>query len=121
MTEKNIDWDNLGFNAYKTKSMFKAYYAPTIGWQVEGLIPYGDVTLSPASTILNYGQGIFEGTKAYKTSKGRVVCFRLENNEKRFSISSERYDLIKELFCLSLIIFFICSKYFLFFSPKITN
>ena len=48
MIEKNIDWDNLGFNAYKTKSMFKAYYAPTIGWQVEGLIPYGDVTLSPA-------------------------------------------------------------------------
>ena len=90
MIEKNIDWDNLGFNAYKTKSMFKAYYAPTIGWQVEGLIPYGDVTLSPASTILNYGQGIFEGTKAYKTSKGRVVCFRLEENEKRFSISSER-------------------------------
>ena len=23
MIEKNIDWDNLGFNAYKTKSMFK--------------------------------------------------------------------------------------------------
>ena len=90
MIEKNIDWDNLGFNAYKTKSMFKAYYTPTIGWQAEGLIPYGDVTLSPASTILNYGQGIFEGTKAYKTSKGRVVFFRLEENEKRFSISSER-------------------------------
>ena len=90
MIEKNIDWDNLGFNAYKTKSMFKAYYAPKNGWQAEGLIPYGDVTLSPASTILNYGQGIFEGTKAYKTSKGRVVCFRLEENEKRFSISSER-------------------------------
>ena len=88
MIEKNIDWDNLGFNAYKTKSMFKAFYAPTIGWQAEGLIPYGDVTLSPASTILNYGQGIFEGTKAYKTSKSRVVCFRLVDNEKRFSISS---------------------------------
>ena len=29
MIEKNIDWDNLGFNAYKTKSMFKAHYAPT--------------------------------------------------------------------------------------------
>ena len=78
MIEKNIDWDNLGFNAYKTKSMFKAHYTPTIGWQAEGLIPYGDVTLSPASTILNYGQGIFEGTKAYKTSKSRVVFFRLE-------------------------------------------
>ena len=59
MIGKNIDWDNLGFNAYKTKSMFKAHYAPNTGWQAEGLIPYGDVTLSPASTILNYGQGIF--------------------------------------------------------------
>lgn len=90
MINKNIDWDNLGFNAHKTKSMFKAFYSPVTGWQKEGLVPYGDVILSPASTILNYGQGIFEGTKAYKTSKGRVVCFRIKENEKRFSISSER-------------------------------
>ena len=76
MKNKKIDWDNLGFNAHETKSMFRANYTPEDNWQVEGLIPYGDVSLSPASTVLNYGQGIFEGTKAYQTSRDRVVSFR---------------------------------------------
>ncbi len=53
MKTKKIDWDNLGFNAHETKSMFRANYTPEDGWQVEGLIPYGDVSLSPASTVLN--------------------------------------------------------------------
>ena len=28
-------------------------------------------SLEPAATILNYGQGIFEGMKAFRTEKGR--------------------------------------------------
>ena len=90
MKNKKIDWDNLGFNAHETKSMFRANYTPEDNWQVEGLVPYGDVSLSPASTVLNYGQGIFEGTKAYQTSRERVVCFRLKDNANRFLSSSER-------------------------------
>ena len=90
MKNKKIDWNNLGFNAHETKSMFRANYTPENNWQIEGLVPYGNVSLSPASTVLNYGQGIFEGTKAYQTSKERVVCFRLEDNAKRFRASSER-------------------------------
>ena len=39
----------------------------------KGLVPYGDIKLSPAATVLNYGQGVFEGTKAYETSKKHVV------------------------------------------------
>ena len=90
MNKKDIDWDNLGFYAHETKSMFKAIYTAEKKWQVEGLIPYGNVSMSPASTILNYGQGIFEGTKAYRTSKDRVVGFRIEENAARFASSSER-------------------------------
>ena len=90
MKNKKIDWDNLGFNAHETKSMYRANYTPENKWQIEGLVPYGDISLSPASTVLNYGQGIFEGTKAYQTSRERVVCFRLKDNAKRFRASSER-------------------------------
>ena len=39
MKNKKIDWDNLGFNAHETKSMFRANYTPESNWQVEGLIP----------------------------------------------------------------------------------
>jgi|TARA_B110000240_G_C13488841_1_gene448705 branched-chain amino acid aminotransferase len=90
MNKKDIDWDNLGFYAHETKSMFKAVYTPGKKWQVEGLIPYGNVSMSPASTVLNYGQGVFEGTKAYRTSKNRVAGFRIEDNAARFESSSER-------------------------------
>ena len=89
--KQKIDWDNLGFNAYKTRSMFVANWDPAQNkWEVKGLVPYGDISLSPASTVLNYGQGIFEGTKAYLSSKERVVFFRLEENAKRFNSSSKR-------------------------------
>jgi len=88
--KKNIDWDNLGFNAHNTRSMFIANWDPVGEWNIKGLVPYGDISLSPASTVLNYGQGIFEGTKAYLSSKDRVVLFRLEENAKRFNSSSRR-------------------------------
>ena len=32
--------------------------------------------MSPAAGVLNYGQGLFEGMKAYRTVAGRVVLFR---------------------------------------------
>ena len=38
--------------------------------------PYGPLEVSPAAGVLNYGQGLFEGMKAYRTVAGRVVLFR---------------------------------------------
>ena len=64
MIEKNIDWDNLGFNAYKQKACLRPItHLPLVG-KAEGLIPYGDVTLSPASTIFKLWAGYFEGTRS---------------------------------------------------------
>ena len=88
--KQNIDWDNLGFNAYKTKSMYIARFDSNGMCLDKGLIPYGDIKLSPAATVLNYGQGVFEGTKAYETSNKHVVFFRLNDNAKRFNNSCLR-------------------------------
>ena len=85
-----IDWDNLGFNAHETKSMYIAEFDFSGKCLNKGLVPYGDIKLSPAATVLNYGQGVFEGTKAYETSKKHVVFFRLEDNAKRFNNSCLR-------------------------------
>lgn len=49
------------------------------------VLPFGNLSLSPAATILNYGQGIFEGIKAHRTAKGRIVVFRPDQNSVRFS------------------------------------
>ena len=88
--KQSIDWDNLGFNAHETKSMYIAKFDSNGNCLDKGLVPYGDIKLSPAATVLNYGQGVFEGTKAYESSKNQVVFFRLEDNAKRFNNSCLR-------------------------------
>ena len=67
-SKQNIDWNNLGFDVHETRSMYMATCTSSGTWSNEGLVPYGEISLSPAAAVLNYGQGVFEGTKAYRTS-----------------------------------------------------
>ena len=83
---KQIDWDSLGFNALETRSMFKATCKTGERWSEGKLVPYGTIALSPASGVLNYGQGVFEGTKAFHTAKDRIVLFRPEMNAQRMAM-----------------------------------
>ena len=46
--------------------------------------------LSPAAVVLNYGQGVFEGTKAFHTADDRIGLFRIDKNAKRLAWSTER-------------------------------
>ncbi|CAK9071783.1 unnamed protein product [Durusdinium trenchii] len=58
-------------------------------------------TICAVATVLNYGQGIFEGLKAFRTSKGRTVLFRPEKNAQRMASGAERFlmpPVPKELF-----------------------
>ena len=55
---KKIDWDNLGFNVIETRSMYEATFNSSGKWESRGLKPYGNISLSPASAVLNYGQGV---------------------------------------------------------------
>tara|TARA_Y100000590_G_scaffold129160_1_gene147675 strand:- start:502 stop:1536 length:1035 start_codon:yes stop_codon:yes gene_type:complete len=88
--EININWDKLGFEVLETKSMFRAIYPKEGQWSSGELIPYGPIELSPAAGVLNYGQGVFEGMKALRSSKGNVVLFRPDMNAKRIIRSSRR-------------------------------
>ncbi|XP_061336401.1 branched-chain-amino-acid aminotransferase 2, chloroplastic-like isoform X1 [Gastrolobium bilobum] len=54
------------------------------------LTRYGNIELSPFAGILNYGQGIFEGLKAYRTEDGRVLVFRPEENALRMKAGADR-------------------------------
>ena len=85
-----IDWDSLGFNLVKTRSMFTAECQSGEKWENGSLIPYGNIELSPAAVVLNYGQGVFEGTKAFQTKGGGVALFRIDKNASRISWSTER-------------------------------
>ena len=90
MNKQNIDWDALGFGVYPTRSMWRSTCPIDGDWTSGGLIPYGNIEISPAAGVLNYGQGVFEGMKAYHSAKNRIVLFRPDMNGKRIASSSKR-------------------------------
>ena len=90
LQKQKIDWESLGFGIYPTRSMWKSTSNSNGQWDEGGLIPYGNIEISPAAGVLNYGQGIFEGMKAHHSSKDRVVLFRPDMNAKRISRSCKR-------------------------------
>ena len=86
----NINWDSLGFDVVATKSMFTANCSKEGQWSGGSLVPYGNIEISPAAVVLNYGQGVFEGTKAFHTHKDNIVLFRPDRNANRMSWSTKR-------------------------------
>ena len=83
MKPDKIDYDNLTFSFTETKSMYVSKCDIDGTWEKGELIPYNNISISPAATILNYGQGLFEGMKAYRTKNNRIIMFRPKENAKR--------------------------------------
>jgi len=89
VNSERIDYYNLGFGFIETNEMFISDHKNG-KWDDGKLVPLGMIQLSPAATILNYGQGIFEGLKALRAKNGKITLFRPEENAKRFNKSAER-------------------------------
>ena len=64
---------NPGFGQVFTDHMVAARYAPDLGWHDARLTAYAPLTLDPATSVLHYGQAIFEGLKAYHQPDGSVA------------------------------------------------
>ena len=76
------DPDHLPFGKIFTDHMFLMDYDVERGWHDGRIVPYGPLSLDPASTVFHYGQEMFEGLKAYKTKDGRVQLFRPDMNRQ---------------------------------------
>ena len=102
LKEKPKDETKLGFGHIFTDHMFVMNYDTGKGWNNARIVPFGDISLSPAAMCLHYGQEIFEGLKAYRTADGSVQLFRPDENFKRMNVSAERMVIpkIDEEFCL---------------------
>lgn len=83
------DVNNVPFGKVFSDHMFVAEYKEG-KWHQGKIMPYQDVPMSLALSALHYGQAIFEGMKAYKTSTGEVNLFRALDNFKRLNISAVR-------------------------------
>ena len=83
------DESNLGFGTIFTDHMFNMDYSPEKGWHNPRIEPYGPLDMDPSIMVLHYGQGVFEGLKAYRTESGDVQLFRPVQNFKRMNRSSK--------------------------------
>ena len=80
----------LGFGKIFTDHMFMMDYSREEGWHDARIVPFQNISLHPASTVLHYGSEIFEGLKAYRRKDGKVQMFRPIENIRRMNNSAER-------------------------------
>ena len=104
-----------------SKFMYRARWSPEGGY-VGGVVPYGPLSLDPSAQVrdrrdgegggrrrqrrrpptrptstppqvLNYGQSVFEGMKAQRSAKGRIVLFRPDKNAARCAAGAARLSM----------------------------
>lgn len=83
------DFTNLAFGKTFSDHMFVADYKDN-EWQDFKVVPYQNLTLSPANATLHYAQSIFEGLKANKNANGEILLFRPDANARRMINSAKR-------------------------------
>lgn len=82
-----------GFGRSFTDHMVTARWTAHEGWHDARVRAYGPLALDPATSVLHYGQAIFEGFKAYRQPDGSIATFRPEANARRFQRSAQRLAL----------------------------
>lgn len=92
--------EKLGFGQTLAPVMYRVDYANG-RWGEGLLLPYGELSIDPASKVLNYAQVIFEGLKAYRVEHVQTKLFRPQMNAGRLNRSAARMlmpDLPESLF-----------------------
>ena len=89
-TPKEVPAEVKSFGKIFTDHMFVMDYREGEGWHDARIVPYGNVPIDPAACVLHYGQGIFEGLKAYKGADGVIRLFRPRANFERMNRSAQK-------------------------------
>ena len=81
--------DNAAFGAVFSDHMLVADF---VGgkWTEPRIVPYGPQLLAAAPACAHYGQGIFEGFKAFPRPNGGAVVFRPDANHARMAKTCQR-------------------------------
>jgi len=85
----STDLANIKFGRVFSDHMFVMDHSEG-AWQKPRIVPFANLSLSPAAAVLHYGQSIFEGLKAYRRSDGSVALFRPQANIARMNRSAHR-------------------------------
>ena len=84
-----VDFNQLEFGKYVSDHMLVCDYE-NAEWKTPHITPYANLSLSPSTLALHYGQTVFEGMKAFRMEDGRINIFRIDRHYDRFIKSLER-------------------------------
>ena len=78
---------DMPFGALRTNHMFLMDYSDG-KWHDARIVPYGPIPLMPGAVVLHYGQGIFEGAKAFRHPDNEIYLWRFDKNAARINHSA---------------------------------
>ena len=86
---ENTNFSDLKFGRTFSDHMFVMDFVDG-KWQEPKILPFQNMSMSPAALVIHYGQSIFEGLKAFKNDEGRFGIFRPDLNIQRMNRSAVR-------------------------------
>jgi len=84
-----VDFAHLEFGKFISDHMLVCDYYDD-GWHEPQIVPFANLSLSPATLAFHYGQTVFEGMKAFHMQDGHINIFRMDKHYERFVRSLER-------------------------------
>ena len=91
-TEKSkladVNLNEVQFGKTMTDHMVIAHFKDG-AWTEPEIVPFQNLSLSPATSALHYGQAVFEGMSAYANNDDAIL-FRIHDNAVRINKSLER-------------------------------
>ena len=84
-----VDFEHLEFGKQISDHMLVCDYFNE-QWHEAQIVPYANLSLSPATLAFHYGQTVFEGMKAFRMQDGSANIFRIDKHYDRFVRSLDR-------------------------------
>src|SRR5690242_18193487 len=84
-----VNFDQLQFGEHISDHMLVCDYYGN-DWHEPQIVPFANLSLSPATLAFHYGQTVFEGMKAFRMQDDRINIFRIERHYERFVRSLQR-------------------------------
>lgn len=83
------DFEHLEFGAVYSDHMFAVDFKNE-EWKNPRVLPFQNISMSPATAALHYGQTIFEGLKAFRGDNNEILVYRPQAHCRRMNKSAER-------------------------------
>ncbi len=88
----NLNWSTLGFDYVPTNAMVKHNFKDG-SWDAGEVTADFSLNIHALSNVLHYGQGIFEGLKAFHLKDGSVCSFNATSNAARMARGAARLQM----------------------------